>query len=130
MGYVPMTPWLNLHERWLLRKVGMDAHRRAAMREALAADGQLAPGEIDVAGQLGGIDLAQARVVADLERWFDRLLASYDRPVSKVVYGHRRYKKWVVLAAALQQAGVSPAAYTEGRNRGLRTLAEFKSPSR
>lgn len=95
------------------------------MRDALAADGQLDSGEVDVAGQVGGFELAKGGVRGDLPRWFDHLLVPYGRPVAKVVYGHRRYKKWVVLAAALQQAGISPVGYTRGREQGLRHLADF-----
>lgn len=120
-----MSGWLNLHERRLLRSVGLTGGQRATMRQALAADGQIGGGEVDVAAQMGGFQLAKIGVRNDLAQWFDHLLVPYGRPVGKVVYGHRRYRKWVILAAALQQAGVSPATYSRGRSQGLRCLAEF-----
>jgi hypothetical protein len=117
---------LNAHERWLLRRVGLTGHDRRAMLAAIRADHQHG-GDIDAAAQLPGIELAKRGVQDDLAAWFDRLLNPVDPSVAHVVYGHRTYRKEVVLAAALRQAGIPPSRYTRGREKGARQLAQFKT---
>ena len=46
-------------------------------------------------------------VTGDLEPMFDRLMSPYQPRVRKVVYGHRRYRRVVIIAAALHGAGVT-----------------------
>ncbi len=117
---------LNLHERWLLKRVGLTGRDRRAMLAALTADHQYG-GDIDVAAQLPGIELAKRTVRNDLPLWFDRLLNPIDPPVAHVVYGHRTYRKEVILAAALRQAGIPPTRYKQGRAKGSRQLDQFKT---
>ncbi len=114
---------LNLHERWLLRRVRLTGRARAAMLAVL----EPAPGDIDVTAQLGEYKLVKRKVQADLPHWFDRLSDPLQPSVAHVVYGHRRYRRQVVLAAALAQAGVSPAGYEQRRQRGATRLSDFTS---
>ncbi len=83
--------FLNSHERWLLRRVGLNGDARRALISALVRDGRFG-GEIDVAAQAPGIKLAKRAVRTDLEPMFDRLMNPVEPSVRKVVYGHRRYR--------------------------------------
>jgi hypothetical protein len=114
---------LNTHERWLLRVVGLTGNDR---RDLLAAvhDGG-AGDEVDIAAQEGGYDLAKRSRRADLEPMLNRLMNPAEPRVRKVVYGHRRYKRAVILAAALRQAGVTLAAYRRGSAAGFCRLEDF-----
>jgi hypothetical protein len=56
---------------------------------------------------------------------FNRLMNRYEPAVRKVVYGHRRYRKAVVLAAALRQARVGLTAYRRGSDAGCTRLRDF-----
>jgi len=115
---------LNLHEEWLLLRVRLRGQERRATLRALKADGQHG-GKVDVAAQLAGIQLAQATIRRDLAVWFDWLLSPLSQPAAHVVYGHRSYKREVILAAAMAQAGVSASQYTAGRAAGFTRLAQF-----
>jgi hypothetical protein len=58
-------------------------------------------------------------------------MSPYDTPAHGVAYGNRRYRKPVILAAALRcaalhQAGVSAATYRSGAAAGYRRLSQYK----
>jgi hypothetical protein len=53
-------------------------------------------------------------------------MSPYDTPAHGVAYGNRRYRKPVILAAALHQAGVSAATYRSGAAAGYRRLSQYK----
>ena len=116
--------FLNLHERRLLRLVGLRGAQRRELLAVLVADGH-AGGEVDLTAQEAGFNLAKRSVHDDLGPMFDRLMSPYELSVDKVVYGHRRYRKPVILAAALRQAGVTAAGYRRGSAAGIRDLARF-----
>jgi hypothetical protein len=119
---------LNLHERWLLRSVGVG---RAERLELFAAT-ESAVGradEIDLAAQLGQYTLAKRSIRDDLPALFDQISSHVGGPVHGVAYGDRRYRRQVILAAALRQAGISPSSYRSGLATGCRTLANFKALS-
>jgi hypothetical protein len=56
---------------------------------------------------------------------FDRLMRRHELPTRKVIYGHRRYRRAVILAAALHQAGIDLAGFQRGTQAGFTTLDEF-----
>ena len=120
---------LNIHERWLLLTVGLRRADRAAMIAELIKNGH-AGGDVDLTAQMAGYNLAKRSVPADLERMFDRLMNPSEPSVRKVVYGHRRYRATVILAAALRQAGVTLDGYRRGSMEGCRTLAQFQRATR
>jgi hypothetical protein len=93
---------------------------------ALVETGQ-ARGDIDLLAEVGGYTLGKRSVPKDLASLFDQLLSPYDTPAHGVAYGNRRYRKPVILAAALHQAGVSAATYRAGAAAGYRTLNQFKA---
>ncbi|MCW2540787.1 MAG: hypothetical protein JWN95_2512 [Frankiales bacterium] len=117
--------FLNLHERWLLRRVGLRRAARNALLDAVRNDPLLRKGEIDLAAQIGGYNMTKRSVTADLENMFNRLISRNDLPVRAVAYGDRRYRREVIIAAALRQAGVSPENYRLGRSNGLRELDKY-----
>ena len=120
---------LNIHERWLLHMVGLRRAERGAMIAELIKDGH-AGGDVDLTAQMAGYNLAKRSVRADLERMFDRLMNPSEPSVRKVVYGHRRYRAAVILAAALRQAGLTIDGYRRGSLQGCRTLAQFQRAPR
>ena len=117
---------LFLHEWWLLRRVGVGMRERRELLSALVEAGQRA-GEVDLLAEVGGYTLAKRSVPKDLATLFDELMTPYSRPVHGVAYGRRRYRKPVILAAALHQAGISAAAYRTGLAGGCRTMKDFAS---
>jgi hypothetical protein len=117
---------LNLHEWWLLRTVGVGPREQRALLTALAETGQMR-GDIDLLAEVGGYTLGKRSVPKDLPALFDKLMSPYDTPAHGVAYGNRRYRKPVILAAALHQAGVSAATYRAGAAAGYRTLSEFRA---
>jgi hypothetical protein len=56
---------LNGHERWLVRRFGLNGHARRELLRELVAHGEYG-GDVDVTRQLGGIELGKASVRADL----------------------------------------------------------------
>jgi hypothetical protein len=116
---------LNLHERWLLRSVGVRQREQRALLRALAETGQTR-GDVDLLAETGGFALAKRSVPKDLASLFDQLMSPYDTPAHGVAYGNRRYRKPVLLAAALHQAGVSAATYRSGAAAGYRRLSKYK----
>jgi hypothetical protein len=121
--------FLNLHERWLLRLVGVHRRERRAMLDALEETGRRG-GEIDLLAELGGYALGKRSVRKDLPVLFDQVLNPLGPSVHGVAYGDRRYRKPVILAAALHQAGVSVADYRTGSKAGFRRLSEYEAMSR
>jgi SLT domain-containing protein len=116
--------FLNLHERWLLLVVGVHRRERREFFATIAADGQ-PPGDVDIAAQVGGYTMVKRSVRTDLPALFDHFNDPSQRPAHGIAYGDRRYRRQVVVAAALHQAGVSPRAYQTGLFAGYRKLSEF-----
>ena len=96
---------------------------------ALIETGQRA-GDVDLLAEVGGYTLAKRSVPKDLAALFDELMTPYSRPVHGVAYGRRRYRKPVILVAALHQAGISPTVYRAGFAGGCRTMKDFASLAR
>jgi len=116
---------LNLHERWLLAIVGVRRHERRQLFRALTSAG-LNDGEVDLLAETGGFTLAKRSVTRDLEQLFDELLRPYGPSLHGVAYGNRRYRKVVILAAALHRAGVDAKRFHTGWEAGERTINGFK----
>jgi hypothetical protein len=117
---------LNLHERWLLRLVGVNRDERRAVFAVIA---QHTPtrGQVDVLAELGGYTLGRRKVRKDLAPLFDRLMSRSQVAASGVAYGDRRYRREVIIAAALHQAGVDVTSFQAGLSAGYRTLDEFRA---
>jgi hypothetical protein len=115
---------LNLHERWLFMAVRVDRAERRELLAALRGPGESA-GEVDVLAEVGGYTLGKRSVRKDLPVLFDQLMRTEGPPIHGVAYGNRRYRRAVVLAAALRQAGVSADNYRAGQKAGYRTLSQF-----
>jgi hypothetical protein len=96
---------------------------------ALQETGQ-SGGDIDLLAELGGYTLVKRLVKKDLAGLLDELMSPYGTPAHGVAYGNRRYRKPVILAAALHQAGVSPATYRAGATAGYRRLSQFTELAR
>jgi hypothetical protein len=120
---------LNLHERWLLRTVGVRRPERRALLAALTRAGYAA-GELDLLAQAGGYTLAKRSVSRDLAALFDQLMNPYRPRVHGVAFGNRRYRTPIILAAALHQAGISPATFDAGVTAGCHRLADFQALAR
>ena len=116
---------LNLHERWLLLRVGLHGQTRHALLAEVIAS-RRGEGEVDLLGQEGGYKLVKRSAIKDLRPMFDRILSPYEISVDHVVYGHRRFKWYVIVAAALQSSGVSIEAFRQGRANGLHELTDFE----
>lgn len=117
--------FLNLHERWLLAVVGVRRREKRDLFVALASVG-LNGGEVDLLAETGGFTLAKRSVTQDLEQLFDELLRPRGLSVHGVSYGHRRYRKIVVLAAALHRAGVNAGDFRVAWAAGNRTIRDFR----
>jgi hypothetical protein len=115
---------LNLHERWLLKTVRVGRAERHELLAALSGPRDSAD-EVDLLAELGGYTLGKRSVRKDLPELFDQLMRPSGPPVHGVAYGNRRYRKAVILAAALHQAGVTASAYRAGLKAGCRTLQQF-----
>ncbi|MGX7681392.1 hypothetical protein ACSMXN_21100 [Jatrophihabitans sp. DSM 45814] len=116
---------LNLHERWLLRTLGVGRAERQSLFGALAEQA-LPAGDVDLLAEAGGYTLGKRSVRKDLESLFDRLLSPYAVATHGVAYGNRRYRRDVILVAALHQAGVDASEYRTGAAAGYCSLSQFK----
>lgn len=115
---------LNLHEWWLLKTVRVGRAERHELLAVLSGHHDSAD-EVDVLAGLGGYTLGKRSVGKDLPELFDQLMRPVGPPVHGVAYGNRRYRRNVILAAALHQAGVSAEIYGAGQKAGYRKLSQF-----
>jgi hypothetical protein len=115
---------LNLHEWWLLRTVRVGRAERHELLAALSGPHDSAD-EVDLLAELGGYTLGKRSVRKDLPDLFDQLMRPSGPPVHGVAYGNRRYRRAVILAAALHQAGVTVGTNRAGSEAGCRKLQQF-----
>ena len=115
---------IRSHEWLLMREVGLKGHARRAMLADLASD----RAEVGARDLLAGNTPRVRSLSADLPQLFDRLMSPFALPVDGVIHGGRRYRRAVILAAALHQAGITPERYRAGLSAGHHTIDDFRRP--
>ena len=120
---------LNLHERWLLLIVGVRRAERRAVWDSFHRNARRS-GDIDLLAEVGGHTLGKRSVRKELAPLFDRFMSPYDEPAHGVAFGNRRYRREVIIAAALHQAEVRPAAFRAGLAAGYKKLDQFERSAR
>jgi hypothetical protein len=112
------------HEARLMHDVGLKGRERRRLLAAAA----LPAAEVGARDLLAGGASAHRRLADDLPHLFERLLSPFALPVDGVIVSGRRYRRAVILAAALHQAGITAQRYRSGLSAGHHTIDDFKRP--